>query len=80
MLNVVAFLVLFDKNRLIPAPGSPFTLPCFTFIAHSVHHNTTLTCYQSGEKLENGPHSAPVHNKEGPNVKSTNKVGINTHT
>ena len=40
MLTKVIPLVLFNKNILIPVPDFFFTL---TFIAHTLHHNTTLT-------------------------------------
>ena len=36
-------MVIFEKRRLMPAPGFLFTVPRLIFITHTLHHNTTLT-------------------------------------
>ena len=43
MLNIVTPLVLFNKSKLMSAPGFSFNPPHLTFISHTLHHNTTLT-------------------------------------
>ena len=62
-------LELFDKCRLIPAPGFTFTLPNLSFTAHTIYHNTELAytpVIQPVQLVKMGYTLASIRNKAGP--------------